>query len=79
MLGDSGVSRGEITESSLDFHFPLKQLLEDWKREQVVAEAESSSDVRLPRVRRYYGRLCLLICGTLAAHDITVKRLAPSV
>ncbi|GAU43331.1 hypothetical protein TSUD_398760 [Trifolium subterraneum] len=56
MLGDNGVSRGEITESSLDFHFPLKQLKEDWKREQVTAEAESSTDVPLPRVRGFRKR-----------------------
>ncbi|PNY11199.1 ribosomal RNA processing protein 36 [Trifolium pratense] len=64
---------GEITESSLDFHFPLKQLKEDWKWEQVAAEAESSIDVPLPKVRRYYGRLCLLNHSTLAARDITVR------
>ncbi|MCI03234.1 hypothetical protein A2U01_0024270 [Trifolium medium] len=79
MLADNGVSRGKITESSFDFHFPLKQLREDWKREQVAAEAESSTDVPLPRVRRYNGRLRRTACSTLAARGITVKRLAPPV
>ncbi|GAU28037.1 hypothetical protein TSUD_264950 [Trifolium subterraneum] len=79
MIGDNGGSRGEIdnSESSLDFHFPLKQLKEDWKRGQVAAEAESTTDVPLPRVTRHYGRLRRTARSTLAARGITVKRLAP--
>ncbi|MCI39942.1 hypothetical protein A2U01_0061174, partial [Trifolium medium] len=48
---------------------------EDWKREQVAAEVEST-DVPLSRVRRYYGRLRRTARSTLAAHSITEKRLA---